>query len=265
MPELLEVEYYRRLAADALRRPIAAVSVPDPHVLRGQLGVTALRRALVGRSLVAARRRGKLLLLDLDDGGPTLGVRFGMTGGLVLDDRPAIDRLLYAPARFAKQWVRFEVRFVDKGALLLHDPRRFGRVELDPAEEALGPDAAQVTLVQLRAALAARPPGSGPPLKARLLDQARLAGLGNLLVDEILWRSDLSPRRPSGALSDVELRRLQRHIRSTVAQLLERGGSHTGDLMAERRPGGHCPRDGADLKRATIGGRTTWWCPAHQQ
>ncbi|HEY1733407.1 MAG TPA: DNA-formamidopyrimidine glycosylase family protein, partial [Acidimicrobiales bacterium] len=102
---MLEVEYYRRLAEKALYRPVAAVAVPDPHVLRGQVRPAALRRALVGRSLVAARRRGKLLLLDVDGalgeavdgnstgdratgsgpggaqpGGPTLGLRFGMTG-----------------------------------------------------------------------------------------------------------------------------------------------------------------------------------------
>ncbi|HEX4081790.1 MAG TPA: DNA-formamidopyrimidine glycosylase family protein, partial [Acidimicrobiales bacterium] len=271
-------------------RPVAAVAVPDPHVLRGQVRPAALRRALVGRSLVAARRRGKLLLLDVDGavdgavdgestsdretgsqpGGPTLGMRFGMTGDLVLDDQQAIGELLYAPVGFGRQWVRFGLRFADGGSLLLHDPRRFGRVELDPAEEQLGPDAATVTPAELRAALATRrslsgQAGGGPPLKARLLDQSHLAGLGNLLVDEILWRAGLSPQRPSGSLSDAELRRLHRHIRTTVDQLLERGGSHTGDLMAERRPDGHCPKDGTALTRATVGGRTTYWCPAHQR
>jgi formamidopyrimidine-DNA glycosylase len=275
VPELTEVEYYRRLAEKALFRPIAAVAVPDPRVLRGEIGPAALRRALVGRPLVAARRRGKLLLLDTGtgtdtggrspEGGPTLGMRFGMTGDLVLDDQQAIEQLLYSPGRFGKQWVRFGLRFDDGGELLLHDPRRFGRVELDPDEKRMGPDAATVTLAQLRAALASRSPGGGPPLKARLMDQERVAGLGNLLVDEILWRAGLSPRRPSGSLTDAELRRLHRHVRTTVTQLLDRGGSHTGDLMAERRTGGHCPKDGAPLAKATVGGRTTWWCPAHQR
>ncbi len=266
---MLEVEYYRRLAEKALYRPVAAVAVPDPHVLRGQVRPAALRRALVGRSLVAARRRGKLLLLDVDD-GPTLGMRFGMTGGLVLDDQLAIEELLYGPASFDRRWVRFGLRFVDGGSLLLHDPRRFGRVELAPAEDQLGPDAATITPAELRTALGIRrsssgPAGGGPPLKARLLDQSHLAGLGNLLVDEILWRAALSPRRPAGSLSDAELRRLHRHVRTTVAQLLERGGSHTGDLMAERRPDGHCPKDGTALTRETVGGRTTYWCPTHQR
>lgn len=280
MPELLEVEYYRRLVTQALGRPVASVAVPDPHVLAPALGPAALRRALVGRPLVAARRRGKLLLLDTgptagrrgagpgsgrDPGpGPTVGVRFGMTGGLLVDDQAAIDRLRHSSGRYDPRWVRLRIGLADGGTVALHDPRRFGRVLLDPDESALGPDAAAVTLPALRAALASRAPGGGPPLKARLQDQGRLAGLGNLLCDEILWRAGLSPTRPSGSLTDPELRRLHRHLRATVDELLARGGSHTGDLMEERRPGGHCPRDGAALVRSTVGGRTTWWCPVHQ-
>jgi formamidopyrimidine-DNA glycosylase len=276
VPEMLEVEYYRRLAEAALARPIASVVVPDRRVLQAPTSAAGLRRALVGRCFTAARRRGKLLLLDTGvcgrggrvggaaPDGPTLGIRFGMTGSLVVDDRRAIDRLLYSPGEVGEQWVRWRVTFADGGDLSLHDPRRFGRVALDPDEEALGPDAAAVTPAQLRASLAARQ-GEGPPLKARLLDQGRLAGIGNLLVDEILWRAGLSPTRPSASLSGPELRRLHRHLRATLDELAVRGGSHTGDLMDERGPGGRCPRDGTELARTTVGGRTTWWCPVHQR
>jgi formamidopyrimidine-DNA glycosylase len=274
VPEMLEVEYYRRLAEGCIGRPIADISVPDPHCLKGATSPGTLRRALLGSHVEAARRRGKLLLLDTrpaplghrgpDVHGPTLGIRFGMTGGLVLDDRAAIDRLLYSPAALDDRWVRFRIGFADGGHLSLHDPRRFGRVELDPDEDALGPDALGVTLGALRGALTARS-APGPPLKARLQDQAHLAGVGNLLVDEILWRASLSPLRPSDSLSDAELRRLHRHLKATLDELLLRGGSHTGDLMDQRRPGGLCPRDGTPLRRSTVGGRTTWWCPAHQR
>jgi formamidopyrimidine-DNA glycosylase len=135
-------------------------------------------------------------------------------------------------------------------------------VGLDPDEERLGPDALTLSARQLGQALEAR--GAGPSLKARLLDQARVAGLGNLLVDEILWRAALSPERPSGSLDPDEVSGLARVVRATLRQLLRRGGSHLGDLMAERRLGGHCPRDGTALVRQTVGGRTTWWCPGHQ-
>ena len=144
---------------------------------------------------------------------------------------------------------------------LVRDPRRLGGVLLDPPEAALGPDAATVTVAELRAALA----GSAAPLKARLLDQSRLAGVGNLLGDEILWRAGLSPLRPAGSLTPAELRRLHRHLNGTVADFLERGGSHTGDLMEQRRRGGVCPRDGTPLSRDVVGTRTTWWCPKHQR
>jgi len=262
VPELLEVEYYRRLAEGCLGRCATGVDVLDPLCLRGPTSSEDLSAAIVGSRFSIARRRGKLLMLD--GTGPTLGIRFGMTGGLVLDGKPAIERLMYSPPSVETRWVRFRVRFVDGGSLSLHDPRRFGRVELDPDEGSLGPDAMTVTIGQLRSALAARAPSAGPPLKARMQDQSRLAGLGNLLVDEILWRAGLSPHRPSGSLSDAELRRLHRNLRRTLDQLLVRGGSHTGDLMEQRRPGGRCPRDGTALERATVGGRTTWWCPAHQ-
>jgi len=262
MPELLEVELYRRLAEGALGRPVSRVSVPDPHCLR-HTSPAEVGRALSGEPLNAARRRGKLLLLD--GSRATLGVHFGMTGGLVVDDRLAIDRLRYGPGIFAARWVRFEVAFADGGHLALHDPRRLARAELAPDEEALGPDALGVALGDLRAALAVRAGTAGPPLKARLLDQSKLAGIGNLLADEILWRASLRPSRPCGSLTGPDLRRLHSHLAVTLRELGARGGSHTGDLMEQRRPGGACPRDGAALERSVVGGRTTWWCPRHQR
>lgn len=266
VPELLEVECYRRLAERALDRPIAGVRVPDRHSLAAGESPSRLGRALAGRRLAAARRRGKLLLLDLDSAAPrTLGLRFGMTGGLTVDGKLAIDKLLYSSGSYGPQWVRFRVLFADGGELALHDPRRLGRVELDPDEHRLGPDAWSITLAELAAALASRGVRTPAPIKARLLDQSHLAGLGNLLVDELLWRAGLRPTRPVGSLEERELRRLHRHLRSMLPEMLERGGSHTGELMAERRRGGHCPRDGAPLVRARVGGRTTYWCPVHQK
>ncbi len=97
------------------------------------------------------------------------------------------------------------------------------------------------------------------------MDQAGIAGLGNLLVDEILWRAGLDPNRSAATLDRAEQARLARAIGTTLRVLGRRGGSHTGDLMPARQPGAFCPRDGAPLRRATIGGRTTYWCPTHQR
>jgi formamidopyrimidine-DNA glycosylase len=236
MPEILEVELYRALAEKALGRTITNVWMVDSRYGRGGTTPRRLKSALLGHEFTEARRRGKLMLLDTDD-GPTLGVRFGMTGGLVVDGAEALDRLIYGPGVFGDKWVR----------------------------DRLGPDALSVTLPQLRQALASNPAraSSSAPLKARLLDQERLAGVGNLLADEMLWRAGLDPGRRT-PLTDPELRALHKALRATLRQLGRLGGSHTGHLMDERHSGGRCPKDGTELQVATVGGRTTWWCPHHQ-
>jgi formamidopyrimidine-DNA glycosylase len=260
VPELPEVETYRALARAALDREIVAVNAPDAWYLKGGTTDDMLRDALIGARFVADRRVGKLLLLDVSGGG-TLGLRFGMSGRLLVDGVAGIDALEYSSSRDEPAWDRFAVRFGDGGDLRIRDPRRLGGVQLDPDESRLGIDAIAIRPAQLRAALA----GSTAPLKARLMDQARIAGIGNLLADEMLWRAGLDPARPAGSLTEPELRRLLTHLRSTVADLIARGGSHTGDLHGSRFAGGHCPRDGAPLVRRTIGGRTTYSCPRHQR
>ena len=261
MPELAEVDAYRRLATRALGRRVAEVIAPDAWYLRGGLDAASLADALVGRKFVDARRTGKLLLLDTDGGGPVLGLRFGMSGRLLVDGTAGVDELLYSSDQDLERWDRFGVRFADGGDLRIRDPRRLGGVELAPTETRLGPDALTVTAEDLAVVLAR----SQAPLKARLLDQARLAGVGNLAADEILWRAGLDPGRPAGTLSPKEVARLHEHLVGTLADLITRGGSHMGDLQAERHPGGTCPKDGSPLIRRTVGGRTTWSCPKHQR
>jgi formamidopyrimidine-DNA glycosylase len=143
----------------------------------------------------------------------------------------------------------------------IRDPRRLGGVELAPEEDRLGPDALTITTDDLVEALAR----SKAPLKARLLDQARMAGVGNLAADEILWQAGLDPGRPAGTLSAGEVAQLRDHLVTTLANLIVQGGSHTGELQPQRQPGGMCPRDGTPLVRRTVGGRTTWSCPKHQR
>jgi formamidopyrimidine-DNA glycosylase len=260
VPESIEVELYRRLAARAVGRAIAGVDAPDAWYLKGGLTGEGLAAAAVGRRIDGARRVGKLLLVDLD-GGPTLGLRFGMTGRLVVDGEAGVDQLEYSSRRLDPAWDRVRLRLEGGGDMTMNDPRRLGGVLLDPDESKLGVDVFAAGPADVRRALA----GSAMALKARLLDQHRIAGIGNLLADEALWRAGLDPGRPSSSLTPAELRRLHRHLRATVEELTVRGGSHTGDTFAARHPGGTCPRDGHPLRRATIGGRTTWWCPHHQR
>lgn len=258
MPELIEVEAYRSVAERAVGRIVGSVRAPDAWFCKG-VEPAQLEAVLPGRTITGTRRRGKLLMVDTD--GPVLGLRFGMTGRLLVDGTGPIETLEYGPRRDDPAWHRFGLTFVGGGDLSLVDARRLGAVELDPDEGRLGPDAATVGQAALRDLLAA----SSAPLKARLMDQSRLAGVGNLICDETLWRAGLDPARAADSLEPREVARLHRHLRSTIAVLTERGGSHTGDLQSQRSRDGRCPRCRQALTRRTVGGRTTYSCPHHQR
>jgi formamidopyrimidine-DNA glycosylase len=260
VPEILEVEEARRVIEErALHREIAQVVADDAWYLKRGLVAAALAVALPGRSLVGARRRGKLMLVDTSGGGPVLGLHLGMSGRVVVDGVAGGDPLIYASNREVEAWHRFGLRFADGGSLWLRDPRRLGAVELDPDEDRLGPDAFALT----RAHLARVLHRSRAPVKAVLMDQSRVAGLGNLLTDEVLWRAGIDPAREAATLTADDVARLHRATRQALRTLGRRGGSHTGDMP--RGPDAHCPRDGAPLARRTVGGRTTYSCPEHQR
>jgi formamidopyrimidine-DNA glycosylase len=261
MPELPEVEFYRQLAEKAVGRPIKSIDAPDAWYLTRGATARSVRAALRGRSFVGTRRIGKLLLLDTSSDGPVLALHFGMSGRLIVDGEAGIDDLRYASNREPAAWDRFRVRFEDGGDLRMRDPRRLGAVELDPDENRLGPDALVVSAGELARILGR----SNAPVKARLMDQARLAGVGNLIADEVLWRAGIDPRRPASAFDVAEVKHLHRHLRKTINDFLTRGGSHTGELLPHRVDGGACPKDGTPLLRAQVGGRTTYWCPTHQR
>ena len=263
---MIEVEIYRRTATLVIGRRISSVEVVDPFGLRHDpLGRSAaeVAAAIVGTTVFAARRHGKLLLVDLGRGclpDVVLGLRFGMTGRLLVDGRGGIDELRYSSDRDDPAWDRFRVNFERGGTLAVRDPRRLGTVELDPDVSALGVDATRLTLSDLHRVLA----GSSAAVKARLLDQHAVCGIGNLLADEILWRAGVAPGVAASGIGAVRVRRLHAAVHETIAELTGRGGSHLGDVMEARRPEGVCPRDGTPMRVATIGGRTTWWCPKHQ-
>jgi formamidopyrimidine-DNA glycosylase len=247
MPELPEAERARLQIERALAREIVAVDDRDTYVCRphapGEIGA-----ALVGHRLTSAHRRGKFLWAETDD-GPDLGLHLGMAGRIVIDDPPA-----------ERGWDRFALEFADGGRLALRDKRRLGRALLAPDFSHVGPDAARVS----RDAFRARVGRGTAPIKARLLDQGVIAGIGNLLADETLWQARISPRRPAGELSVAELDALRRALRAATRSAIRKGGVHTGAFISHRARGGACPRCGATLERATIGGRTTYWCPVEQ-
>jgi formamidopyrimidine-DNA glycosylase len=244
MPELPEAERARQAIDRVLGREIVAVDDRDTYVCRPH-APGDIAGALLGHSLTRTHRRGKFLWVETT--GPVLGLHLGMSGRIDIDAPPDGSD-------------RFSIEFACGGRLALNDRRRLGRALLEPDFSHVGPDAAEVGREPFR-----RRVGRGTaPLKARLLDQSVVAGIGNLLADEGLWRARLSPRRPAGELTDDELDRLRRELRAAVRSAIRLGGAHTGDVIAERRPDGVCPRCGGPMARGVVGGRRTYWCPACQ-
>ena len=248
MPELPEAERARRQLERVVGREIVAVDDADTYVCRPH-APGEMAAALVGHRLTDTHRRGKFLWAETD-GGPGLGLHLGMAGSLTVDEEPA-----------PRNWDRFVLEFDGGGRLALRDKRRLGRAVLDPDFSHVGPDAAEVGREEFRARV-----GRGTaPLKARLLDQTVISGVGNLLADEILWRARLGPaarRRTSSTPPS-----------STGCAAPPAPPCATRSGSAARTPatssptacaGGRCPRCGTALERATIGGRTTFWCPACQ-
>ncbi len=259
MPEGLEAEIWRRACEPLVGRTIVGAVVDDRVVADGFVA------EVTGATIEGARRIGKVVLLDTD--GPTIGLHFGMTGRLVVDGVAPIGRLAYASGRDDPAWDRLVLFAPPDGsagspAVRFNDPRRLGRVSLDPDLSLLGVDFAEVTPRRLSAALA----GRRGVLKSTLLDQHVVAGLGNLCVDEVLWWAGLDPRRFVGSLSADEIEQLSSAIRRRLPIMLARGGSTTGVLNPSvRATCPPCDRDGTPLERATIGGRTAVWCPLHQR
>jgi formamidopyrimidine-DNA glycosylase len=245
MPELPEAERAREaLERHALGRVVADADDSDSYVCR-PWPPGAIREALVGHKVTEVERVGKQLLIETD--GPVLGLHLGMSGSVWFHDDPVV------------RFKRFALAFTDGGTMVFNDPRRLGRVTLDPARGRLGPDAMRVSLERFRD-LVGR---SRSPVKARLLNQQALAGIGNLLADEALWRAGIDPRRRGTDLDDEELARLRRAVRAAIRGAIRAGGTGRS-AFARARGAGTCPRDGSPLATARIGGRTTRWCPLDQ-
>ena len=245
MPELPEAERAREaLEHHVLGRVVADADDSDSYVCR-PWPPGGIREAVVGHKVTGVDRVGKQVLLETD--GPVLGLHLGMSGSLVFDANPGL------------RFERFALVFTDGTTMVLRDPRRLGRVTLDPARGRLGPDAMQVPLDRFRD-LVGR---SRAPVKARLLNQQALAGVGNLLADEALWRAGIDPRRRGVDLDQDELARLRRAVRAAIRGAIKAGGTGRS-AFARARARGVCPRDGSELAIAKVGGRTTRWCPLDQ-
>jgi formamidopyrimidine-DNA glycosylase len=257
VPELPDVEGFRRELADTLPgRRIRHVTVRDPGILRNT-SAAALSRILAGRRFRTPRRHGKWLILPTD--GPALLVHSGMTGHpyyAAADDEPERhERLVFS---------------LDKGELRYADLRKLRGIWLADGEDdiadvmgAQGPDALGMNLRTFRDTLA----GGRGQLKTTLMDQSVIAGLGNLLTDEICWRARIRPTRTLADLDDNEVKQLH----TAMTQVLRTAVRHGRVPRMQRwltgrrdEPDPSCPRCGTRLKHARVGGRTSFWCPRCQ-
>jgi formamidopyrimidine-DNA glycosylase len=252
----------------ALDRPIVAVDDVDEYVCR-PYRTEDFGHALIGRSFEAALRHGKTLRLETASPSmesPALGLHLGMGGRVVVTDD--LGRVLSGgdstqglAGAHQPKWDRLTVRFADGGAMRLVDMRRLGRAVLDPDLSVLGPDALLVGMAEFRRVLGR----STVAIKARLMDQSVIAGVGNLIADEALWRARIDPARRTVDLTDSEKADLHRSIRSALRYAIQHGGSHAGHMISSRNAEGRCPRCGARMRYARIGGRSTWSCSAEQR
>lgn len=273
MPELPEVE--------SLVRDLRAAGLPGARIRRLRVYAPRLlaaspelaRRRLRGRRILAVSRRAKYILLTLS-GGWTLLVHLRMTGQFRLVRRGAPrdphDHLV--------------LELTDGRELRFHDPRRFGRwrLERDPRDalRGLGPEPLAPDFTA--AALGRRLAGRRGRLKSLLLNQAVMAGLGNIYADESLWRAGLHPCRRAHRLAAAEVRRLHRAIRAVLREAVRHGGTSLGlgegnyarlgrrggyqrRLRVYQRAGLPCPRCRTPVRRMVVGQRGTHFCPRCQR
>ncbi len=266
MPELPDVEGFKRyLDATSLHKRIEGVKVNTSKILSGTSG-RKLTKALAGRSLEHSKRRGKHLFVALDD-GRWLTWHFGMTGRLAyfksLEDDPEHDRL--------------RLDFENGYHLAFDDRRLFGRVglveDLDAfiASKKLGPDAMDDALDRKTFVKLLR--GKRGGIKAALMDQSLIAGIGNVYADEILFQAHLHPESEVQSLDTGALQTLYGTMRRVLRVAIDRGaGSEEladklprGYLLPKREEGEKCPRCRGTVEKIQVAGRSTYYCPRCQK
>ena len=272
MPELPEVETVRRAIAPVLEGAgLEQVEIRDPRLVR-PFDPSIVASALVGERVGEVGRRGKYLIVGFESNRSLL-IHLRMTGSL---------RHARHGALADDPYTRAVLRLDNGSDVGYRDVRRFGTWELFERNELVPYLAARLGPEPLgpfsAARLGKRLAGRRAPLKSALLDQRTVAGLGNIYVDEALWRSRLHPLRVAGSLDSPELGRLYRAVRSVLRKAIQRQGSTLRDyalpdggygtmqeeFRAYGRGGEPCDRCGRPLTRIVVGGRTTTFC-AHCQ
>lgn len=284
MPELPEVETVRRGLAPALEgRVLRRVAANRPD-LRFPFPPDFAKR-LTGRRVTALRRRAKYLLAELDDGVVWI-THLGMTGRwTVSGGGPSPGEFYYAAAPVNPAHIHVSVETDNAVALQFSDPRRFGYMDLIAADaleahpyfKGMGPEPLGngFNAAHLERAFA----GKKTSIKAALLDQRVVAGLGNIYVVEALYRAGISPKRAAGRIGRARLEALTAAIRETLAEAIEAGGSSISDYAGADgalgyfqhrfrvydREGAACGQCGSPIRRVVQGGRSSFYCARCQK
>jgi formamidopyrimidine-DNA glycosylase len=274
VPELPEVESVRRQLAPALEgRAFASIAITDPRLTR-PLDPDEVARELEGERVAALDRRGKYLIVRFESGRALL-IHLRMTGSLLLGRGGELPQDPYR---------RAVVTLDDGSDVAYRDVRRFGTwVLLEPDEVDVYLDARlgrePLTRAYRAAHLAERLAGRRAPLKAAILDQRTVAGIGNIYADEALWRARLHPLTPAGELGPEEVSALHRGLREALRMGVRRQGStlrdyrlpdgESGAAQTEfkvyGRGGEPCERCGTPIDKIRVAGRGTWYCPSCQR
>jgi formamidopyrimidine-DNA glycosylase len=261
MPELPEVEtVVRSVAAHLAGRRIVSTSFTSRFVTPGNRA--KLTKRLAGRRIESVTRRGKFILIALDQG--TLTVHLGMTGKLLLEGEAGEHT--------------HGVFTLDDGMLLYHDPRQFGRIEWSPGPPPrvarLGPEPLEISFEEFRPRLKRK-----TRMKALLLNQAFLAGLGNIYADESLFAAGIHPLAVADRLSTARAEKLYQAIRSILTHAIQLGGSSISDYVNARgergwfqmehrvygREGEPCANCGRPIRKILVAQRGTHYCPHCQK
>ena len=274
MPELPEVETIRaHLAPHLVGRRLERVEILDPRLTRPH-DPREVAAELDGERVTAVERRGKYLVVRFETDRALL-IHLRMTGSLHHAPAGALDEDPYR---------RAVVRLDNGSDVGYRDVRRFGTwLLLEPGEVEpylavkVGPEPLERRFTTRF--LAGRMKNRKAPVKAALLDQRTVAGLGNIYVDEALWFARLHPHRPAGELDDDEIRAVHRGVRRALERGIARQGATlrdyrtpdggSGSMQHEfnvyGREGEPCPRCGTPIEKTRAGGRGTWYCPACQR
>jgi len=262
LPELPEVEtVVRSIAPHIVGRTIEHAELHSHRVTRGGLAETAT--ALAGATIEAVRRHGKQIFIQLDKG--ILYVHLGMTGKLLWNA---------TPGKYTRAYLQ-----LDRGALVYDDIRQFGRVEFFPAMPSMfqqvGPDALKITFEEFYQRMKQR----RVSIKALLLNQAFIGGVGNIYADEALFAAAIHPRASTNRMSPARARRLHTNILEVLHLAIHHRGSSISDYVdgaGQRggyqqlhnvygRAGQPCPRCGSSIRRIVVAQRGTHYCPRCQR